>query len=78
MFQSVTFLTEWNQMEMTVLCRHIYFDTFVDNRFCFQAVSDQILDADNLDINFLATSTNWGRRAIVPSSLIISINAPAG
>ena len=54
MFQSVTFLTEWDQVEMTVLCRHIYFDTFVDNRFCFQTVSDQILDADNLDIEFFS------------------------
>ena len=28
--------------------------------------------------NFLATSISWGRRAMVPSSLMISISAPAG
>ena len=64
--------------KMTVLGRHIDFYTFVNNGLCFQAVGNQILNTNDLDIELLATSTNCGRRAIVPSSLMISINAPAG
>ena len=62
---------------MSVLGREIYLYTVLYDRFGPEAISDQVLDANNLDINFLATSINCGRRAMVPSSLMISIKAPA-
>ena len=53
MLQTVTFLAERDQAEVPVLCRHIHFYTVFYDRFRFQAIGDQVFDADDLDVEFL-------------------------
>ena len=58
---------------MSVLGREIYLYAVLYDRFGPEAISDQVLDANNLDIEFLGYLNYCGRRAMVPSSLMISI-----
>ena len=54
MLLSIALLTEGNQTEMAVISGHIHFFANLDERLRTQAVGNQVLDTDDLQIPFLS------------------------
>ena len=61
MLQSVGLLTERNQAEMSMLCRHIHLYTFFYDRFLLQTVSYHIADRNQFQIKFICHFTQFGQ-----------------
>ena len=66
------------QFEMTIFCWQINHFFFSDQGFGAQAIGNQVFIEMIRRSNFSATLTRSGRRAMVPSSFMISTSTPAG
>ncbi len=76
--QSVACLAERNEMEVTVFCRQVYLFTYFYQRLFLSRYSIMSLMEMTFNPHSLANFRSCGRRAMVPSSFMISISAPAG
>ena len=64
---------------MSVRRRHVNFLADFNDRIVFHAISYEVADAHKLpEPPFVGSAAEPGRRAIVPSSLMISIKAATG
>ncbi len=79
MLKAVIFLAERDEPEMSVRRRHVNFLADFNDRIVFHAISYEVADAHKLEgPHSSALRRSSGRRAIVPSSLMISIKAATG